>query len=339
MLICFCGWVRFKRTRRFGGWDMTAEVVVELTGNAGEGSTDGFFRAVLDGLAAQIAVLNQRGEIVFVNRTWRSVAQSNGVAPEFDWTGQNYLGVCRSATRCGDADAASVADALEDLISGRAETFYHEYPCHTPDEKQWFILKGARVLFSGAAYVVLSHHNITRRKLSEQAAEHFAHHDPLTSLANRRGFQTFLARAWRRARRAVSPISVLIVDLDSFKAFNDSLGHLEGDQALVRVGAVLAACARRETDLAARFGGDEFVLVMPDTDAAGAETVARRIVDEVDRLNLVSPGGVQVRASVGLASRVPEQAQDCPDRHALLQLADDALYKVKDSGGGSVRRG
>ena len=318
---------------------MAAEVVVERVGNAGEGATDGFFRAVLDGLEDQIAVLNELGVIVFVNHTWRTVAQSNGVAPEFDWTGQNYLSVCRSAIRCGDADASSVADALEDLISGRAETFYHEYPCHTPEAKQWFILRGARTLFSGKVYVVLSHHNITRRKLSEQAAEHSAHPDPLTALANRRGFQTFLAKAWRRARRAISPISVLIIDLDNFKSFNDSLGHLEGDQALVKVGAVLAACARRETDMAARFGGDEFVLVMPDTDAAGAETVARKIVDEVDRLHLVCADGVQVRASVGLASRIPEQAQDCPDRYALLQLADDALYKVKDSGGGAVRQG
>jgi len=155
-------------------------------------------------------------------------------------------------------------------------------------------------------------------------------------LANRRRFQAFLSKVWRRAGRAHSPVSVLIIDLDNFKSYNDGLGHLKGDQALVQVGAVLSNSARRETDLAARFGGDEFVLVMPETDAAGAELVARRIINDIDHLNLIASGGVQVGASIGLASRIPGQAQDCADQHALLQLADDALYKVKEDGGGAL---
>ena len=315
---------------------MAAGVVVEQDTAASEGLTEGFFRGVLDGLEDQIAVLDEQGEILFVNRTWRDVARANGVAADYPWVGQNYLNVCRAATHCGDIDAGTVADGLDDVIARRAETFYHEYPCSTPQEEKWFILRAARAQLGGAFGIVVSHHNITRRKLSEQAAEHSAQHDPLTTLANRRRFQAFLGKVWRRAGRADSPVSVLIIDLDNFKSYNDSLGHLKGDQALVQVGAALSNAARRETDLAARFGGDEFVLVMPETDAAGAELVARRIINDIDHLNLVASDGVQVRASIGLASRIPGQARDCADRHALLQLADDALYKVKDSGGGEV---
>jgi len=295
-----------------------------------------FYRAVLDSLEEQFALIDDEGRIIFVNRSWQLFAQCNGLPADFDWLGHNYLAVCQAATEHGDADALAVASGLEAVLTGRLEHFHHEYPCHSPGEQRWFILRVVPVQHPGKPCFAISHQNITQRKLIEQAVEHSAQHDPLTGLANRRSFDDYLTKAWRRGKRAGSPLSLLMVDLDSFKPFNDGHGHLDGDRALVRVAAVLQRCARRDTDLAARYGGDEFVLVLRDTDTEGALQVAQAVIDGVAALALMSTDGSQVGASVGLVSRVPGRAIDCPDHQTLLRLADDALYQVKDAGGGSL---
>ncbi|MFD1699660.1 diguanylate cyclase, partial [Halopseudomonas phragmitis] len=238
-----------------------------------------FYRAVLDSLEDQLALINVEGQIFFVNRSWINFAQCNGLTYDFDWVGKNYLSVCKAATSCGDDDAVQVVAGLEAVLSGRLKHFRHEYPCHSPGEQRWFILRVLPVQYPGIRCFAVSHQDITQRKLVEQAVEHSAQHDPLTGLANRRRFEGFLARSWRRGQRAVSPLSLLMIDLDNFKPFNDSYGHLDGDRALVRVAAVLQRCARRDTDLAVRYGGDEFVLVLRDTDAEGALRVARGVID------------------------------------------------------------
>lgn len=297
-----------------------------------------FYRTVLDSLEDQLALINAQGRILFVNKSWRAFAQANGMPREFEWIGHNYLGACKAATRSGDNDAAVVAAGLEAVLSGKHEHFYHEYPCHSPSEQRWFIMRVVPVRHTGSNCFVVSHQNITQRKLIEQAVEHSAQHDPLTGLANRRRFETFLAKSWRRSQRASSPLSLLIIDLDNFKLLNDSLGHLEGDRALVRVASVLQGCAKRDTDLAARFGGDEFVLVLRDTDGPGAGKIALEIIEGVAALDLASSGGVRVTASIGLVTRVPGGTGDCADPATLLQLADSALYQVKGSGGGTFRQ-
>ncbi len=307
-----------------------------LDGTARDGPlSNDFYRAVLDSLEEQFALINPEGRILFVNKSWRHFAHDNGLSYDFDWIGHNYLSVCKTATHCGDANVADIAAGLEAVLSGRIEHFYCEYPCHSPSEQRWFIMRVVPVQHPGISCFVVSHQNITQRKLIEQAVEHSAQHDPLTGLANRRRFETFLAKSWRRAQRSVSPLSLLIVDLDNFKLINDSLGHLAGDRALARIAAVLQSCARRETDLAARYGGDEFVLVLRDTDDEGARLVAQQVIEGVAALNVSSSDGVRVGTSIGLVTRVPGQAEDCIDPRTLLRLADDALYQVKGAGGGA----
>lgn len=158
-----------------------------------------------------------------------------------------------------------------------------------------------------------------------------AERDPLTGLANRRAFDVALSAAWKRAQREAMPVGLLILDIDHFKAFNDRYGHLEGDACLMRVGAVLAALPLRPYDLVARLGGEEFAVLLPDSDTAGAVAVGERIRTALHELMLLhegSPIGF-VTASIGAASMVPIARSE---PRVLLAAADRALYAAKAAG-------
>jgi diguanylate cyclase (GGDEF)-like protein len=149
-----------------------------------------------------------------------------------------------------------------------------------------------------------------------------AQRDPLTGVYNRRFLEEFLSRELPRARRRRQPLSVLLVDLDGFKQFNDTYGHLAGDEMLVAVASSLAA-AVRGADIVARYGGDEFVVVLPDTPGETARRVARELGGVVPR---------QVRLSVGVGCLGERHAT----AEALLEAADRALLRAKQAGGGAV---
>ncbi|MET0744139.1 MAG: diguanylate cyclase [Microvirga sp.] len=155
--------------------------------------------------------------------------------------------------------------------------------------------------------------------------------DGLTGIANRRGFDTALERAIRRARRTETPLSLLLLDLDHFKRLNDTLGHGAGDDVLRRFGGILAAAARRPDDTAARYGGEEFALILPDTDADGAAEVARLVRDGLAAALIPHPGGIddRVTVSIGIATA---HTLDLPDPVALTARADAALYLAKRAG-------
>ncbi|HEX6592686.1 MAG TPA: diguanylate cyclase [Moraxellaceae bacterium] len=158
-----------------------------------------------------------------------------------------------------------------------------------------------------------------------------AQQDSLTGLANRRHFDHSMDLEWERARRQQAPLSVILIDVDHFKAYNDHYGHLAGDDALMRVAEQIGLATRRPGDLAARYGGEEFVLLLPDTYADGAEDVARRLLAAVDALGLphaASPTLGHVTLSMGIATGVPgAQGWD-----QLIAQADDALYQAKAGG-------
>jgi diguanylate cyclase (GGDEF)-like protein len=158
--------------------------------------------------------------------------------------------------------------------------------------------------------------------------------DGLTGIANRRALDHFLELQWKVAVRELAPISLLMLDIDDFKAYNDAYGHQAGDEALKRVAGAIAASARRPTDLAARYGGEEFVLVLMKTEAESALDIARSIVSEVGRLGIPHEGsGLPGRLSVsaGVSSVIPSrEGPESPDR--LLAEADAALYEAKRLG-------
>ncbi len=152
--------------------------------------------------------------------------------------------------------------------------------------------------------------------------------DPLTGLLNRRALGLELEREWRRFRRDGTPLAVLAIDIDHFKAVNDNLGHAAGDAVLVAVAQQLRASAR-QTDVVARTGGEEFVLLMTGAQPQGAEEAAQRLREAIAGATVVFAGrGMAVTVSVGLA--LPEAAD--ADASALMQRADKLLYRAKSEG-------
>lgn len=155
--------------------------------------------------------------------------------------------------------------------------------------------------------------------------------DGLTGLANRRHFDSVLRSEWDRGERRRHPVSLLMCDVDFFKPYNDSYGHLQGDECLRRVSSALQFAIRRPCELAARYGGEEFALLLPETNAQQAMEIAETVRSNVERLAIPhgqSPKGV-VSISIGVATRVPS-AQLSPER--LIALADKALYIAKKGG-------
>lgn len=162
--------------------------------------------------------------------------------------------------------------------------------------------------------------------------DRLARHDPLTGLFNRRAFDEAFDREWERAVREQRPLSVLFMDVDYFKLYNDSMGHAQGDVCLQRVAGALERSLLRATDIVARYGGEEFVILLPGTGAAGAEEIARRVAAEVRDLNLPHPRSAvseRVTLSTGVAALTPGR-DDSPAQ--LLRQADSALYEAKDHG-------
>ena len=158
--------------------------------------------------------------------------------------------------------------------------------------------------------------------------------DDLTRLYNSRYLNLVLRRETKRASRSGRPLSLLFIDLDGFKAVNDSHGHLSGSRALVEAAAVIRGSAR-ETDVVARFGGDEFALVLPDTGGEGAFSVGERILERIAAHKFLSREGLNIRltASVGVAT-LPDVAASADE---LVQAADAAMYKVKDRGKNGIQ--
>lgn len=171
-------------------------------------------------------------------------------------------------------------------------------------------------------------------RLSEEFRER-AEEDALTGLANRRRFDAAIARSLRRTARTRAPLSLLLLDVDRFKAFNDLGGHPAGDRALARLGAILASVARRPDDTAARYGGEEFALILPDTGEDGALAMAERFRAGLREARIVHPAGGLLTASIGIAT-VSGPGTSADD---MVRQADGALYAAKRSGRDAVRSG
>jgi two-component system chemotaxis family response regulator WspR len=156
--------------------------------------------------------------------------------------------------------------------------------------------------------------------------------DGLTGLSNRRYFDEFVDAQWRLAMREQNPISLLMVDVDDFKRYNDTYGHLAGDEVLKRLAALLGETFSRPTDLSARFGGEEFVVVLPNTPAAAARLLGQRLVERV-RNSLITHSASTVSryvtVSMGGATRTPNSVGPF---HAFIHAADQALYRAKNAG-------
>lgn len=413
-------------------------------------------RAILGSLTNTIAVLDRAGTIVAVNDAWKRFAVENGAPALAEQSvGLNYLEICRQATG-GDDEAASKALAgIKAVLGGSLHHFTLEYPCHSPDEKRWFLLY-ATPLASGRGGAVVSHINITGRKTMEETLqssaqrfrmlleaipngveecdanglitfvnEHFAKmtgyskdemltmrvwdlmepgaqkdslpgylqylvekqpapepyfcrdltkdgrvvdvqidwvykrddegrvagficivsditerkrmeetirrqatHDVLTGLPNRLLFMDHLALALNNARRTGERLATLFLDLDEFKAVNDTLGHGIGDKMLAAVADRLKTCVR-STDTVARIGGDECtILLTPVIHKEDVDRIAEKILSHVREPMILDGNKLHITVSIGISIH-PENGADAD---TLLKNADIAMYYVKKHG-------
>jgi diguanylate cyclase (GGDEF)-like protein/PAS domain S-box-containing protein len=174
--------------------------------------------------------------------------------------------------------------------------------------------------------------DITELRRYARNLENLSGTDALTSLANRRRFDEVLEREWRRAIRNGSSISLIMIDIDFFKAYNDRYGHLMGDECLRLVGSAIARAVQRPTDLSARYGGEEFACILPDTDLKAAIVVARKTLASVRALDiphLSSSVTGHVTVSIGAATLIPGEDESVSH---LIESADRSLYQAKQGG-------
>jgi diguanylate cyclase (GGDEF)-like protein len=174
----------------------------------------------------------------------------------------------------------------------------------------------------------------TTRKLqtANQQLLRLAVADSLTGVANRRSFDQTLDRIWRSASRHAWEVALVMIDIDCFKAYNDSLGHPAGDACLRRVARGLTDALKRPDDFLARYGGEEFAVILPQTDLAGASVVAERLRGAIEALDIghpASPLANHLTISLGVASILPTREAA---RFTLISMADEALYGAKKSG-------
>ncbi len=195
------------------------------------------------------------------------------------------------------------------------------------------------------ALILMFRHEMLRRMRAEESLFNVASRlsviaatDGLTGLANRRSFEADLLHEWKRAVRGKTHLALLILDADWFKSFNDSYGHVEGDEVLRRIAVCIELCIRRPGDVAARYGGEEFVALLPETEIPGATLIAERICAAVAALEIPhanSPLG-HVTVSIGVAVAHPCQGGSQID---LVRTADRALYNAKRAGRACVSIG
>jgi two-component system chemotaxis family response regulator WspR len=199
----------------------------------------------------------------------------------------------------------------------------------------------ARIRYHSMAYVNQLQRDDAYRALREsqqqlvetnRELERLTNIDGLTGLSNRRYFNEYMEAEWKRAVRSKSPLSILMIDVDHFKQYNDTYGHIAGDDVLRKVAQCIKLGCRRSTDLAARYGGEEFAVVLPETPFTETQRLAEKLCHAIEALGLVHSGSSAakyVTISVGGATTIPQRAESF---FPLVDAADKSLYEAKRGG-------
>ena len=287
---------------------------------------------ILEALPSATVLLDDEGRIVTANGAWEAngeLFRNEGHRP--GGVGDEYLEAMKLGLE--PPDHAAIAEAMDRLVrttgdgphGSATSTFDHDYSCRLGGETAWFRLQASRV--AETAQVVVTHTDITARVRSEQALAWQASHDDLTGLPNRTALLRCITDALAERRDGAEATGLLVLDLDSFKTVNDSLGHEVGDALLRQVAARLVEQVR-PGDVVGRLGGDQFVVLARGCDSSEAAALAFRL-QTTFALPFVAEGiSVPVSASIGVAVSRTES----DDAHQLLSDADAAMYAAKCSG-------
>ena len=320
--------------------DATAAIVAH-------GKDLGFAHQLMETLAIPVFVLDSHAHVLIWNRACERLT---GVpADEIVGTSDHW--------RCFyDHPRPTLADLV---LQNRTDEVRHIYPRHGKAQavsqhlsvetwcdmpragKRRYLAADASPLFDQhgqVTAVVESLRDLTEEKMAQMALEKLATRDGLTGLANRRCFDDTLNAEWQRALRQCQPLSLLMVDVDNFKAYNDTNGHLGGDECLKRI-ATAVSSEMRANDLVARYGGEEFAVILPNQSLKGAAIVAERIRRRVEGLRVPLYGiGMpgtgaaptrHVTVSIGAATAIAGPDNDASQ---LVAIADAALYRAKHLG-------
>lgn len=222
----------------------------------------------------------------------------------------------------------------------REESSYLEFPVATKSGDVVWVGQNATLTFSGTGEPLGFQaivRDVSEQRANEDALQQLSLSDALTGIGNRRCFDDFLDREWRRAARERTSLALVMCDVDFFKKYNDCYGHPAGDKVLRAVGQALGTIIRRPADLAARYGGEEFALLLPNTPLEGAAQLAEKARLAVEALGIAHERSdhAMVTLSLGVAVMQPTPGSNPA---ALIQAADRALYAAKESGRNRVER-
>ena len=262
------------------------------------------------------------------------------VMPDVD--GLALLRYFRSNPEIRDVPVIVLSSRGEARVKADAfEAGANDYLIKLPDRIEML----ARIRYHSNAYIMKLQRDEayralreSQKKLAETNLElmRMANFDSLTGLANRRHFDESMNIEWKRAMRNRVPMSVMMLDIDYFKSYNDTYGHLKGDEVLRKVAEIIQKSLMRPADLAYRYGGEEFVLILPEISITGAKMLAENIRKNVEALDIPHKGSKiapHMTISIGIASIVPA-GNDMPE--SLVSLADAALYRAKENGRNQV---
>lgn len=283
-------------------------------------------QAVFDALSAQLAVLDSDGVVVQTNTAWRACAADHGLAGAPDFIGGTYQDFVAAMTANHSATLEATAAGLAAVIGGTLPHFQLPQPFFVANGQRWFSMKVTPVL-DARHRVVVSHEDVTLLKAAELASLTLANIDALTGAISRRHFMALAEQELVRATRYQLPLMVLMMDLDHFKVVNDQHGHAVGDLVLQSFVKTVSSVLR-ETDLLGRVGGEEFVVLLPNTNALGGAVLGQRIVECV-RNNPTQVNGQRIAYTVSIGGcSLSTETSLAP----LLQLADNAMYQAKHKG-------
>ncbi len=298
------------------------------------GQSISFLSSLLNSLSSTIVVTDLEGHILYTNTSWQDFAQDNAACETTCLgVGLNYFETCRKAARFGESSAKRSLQALTLVAEGHSQLEYVEYPCHSANQKRWFTMRVSRFYADGEDFLAIMHIDITTRKLAELRALSLAIKDPLTNLNNRRDFDATYEYYWGACIQENQPLTLALIDIDYFKAYNDHYGHTQGDQCLKEFSAVLESSFNDEGSYTARIGGEEFAVMLIGHSRTMANDRLNAFKERIAIQNISHQASrVADRLTISIGAVTCQRKPHYDSRDELYDAVDELLYRAKRSG-------